>query len=294
MANIPMNGPDADSEASVDLSKLTNLAGALVSLGLIVGAVMWGHSLLSRDVSGVPVVKAIDGPMREQPLDPGGLRAAHQGLSVNNVTSEGTAQAPGDRLVLAPNSVDLRGEDSTLSEEALARAVEVAPRPQVEPTIKLPKPIELDGFERNATVGIVEKRPLVSDPALYGPKRREIGLTKSLRPKIRPTTASNPTAIASGPVAPSIDDGSSLAAGTRLVQLGAFASSEIAQEQWGKLQTKFPAFLGNKSPIVQRAESGGKTFYRLRAVGFADLSDARRLCAALKAQNADCIPVVSR
>jgi hypothetical protein len=29
-------------------------------------------------------------------------------------------------------------------------------------------------------------------------------------------------------------------------------------------------------------------------MGFADLSDARRLCSALKAQNADCIPVTAR
>jgi hypothetical protein len=35
-------------------------------------------------------------------------------------------------------------------------------------------------------------------------------------------------------------------------------------------------------------------FYRLRAHGFADLSDARRFCAAFVAQNVDCIPVLNR
>jgi len=45
---------------------------------------------------------------------------------------------------------------------------------------------------------------------------------------------------------------------------------------------------------VQSAVSGGRTFYSLRAAGFADISDARRFCAALSAEKADCIPVVAR
>ena len=78
------------------------------------------------------------------------------------------------------------------------------------------------------------------------------------------------------------------------MQLGAFASPEIALSEWQKLQSRFGAYLGDKDVVVQKANSGGKVFYRLRAVGFADLSDARRLCATLKAQNTDCIPVVTR
>jgi hypothetical protein len=35
-------------------------------------------------------------------------------------------------------------------------------------------------------------------------------------------------------------------------------------------------------------------FYRLRAHGFTDLSDARRFCAAFVAGGVDCIPVVTR
>ena len=37
------------------------------------------------------------------------------------------------------------------------------------------------------------------------------------------------------------------------------------------------------------ATSGGRTFYRLRAMGFEDLSDARRFCSALVAENAECM-----
>lgn len=40
------------------LKKLTNLAGAVVSLALIAGIGVWGYKLLVRDVSGIPVVRA--------------------------------------------------------------------------------------------------------------------------------------------------------------------------------------------------------------------------------------------
>jgi len=46
--------------------------------------------------------------------------------------------------------------------------------------------------------------------------------------------------------------------------------------------------------VIQRAESGGRIFYRLRAMGFDDLSDARRFCSAFIAENTECIPVVTR
>ena len=46
--------------------------------------------------------------------------------------------------------------------------------------------------------------------------------------------------------------------------------------------------------VLQPAESGGRTFYRLRAHGFDDEDDARRFCSAFVAQNATCIPVPQR
>ena len=76
--------------------------------------------------------------------------------------------------------------------------------------------------------------------------------------------------------------------------MGAFDSPEIARAQWDRLQGQFGDYLAGKSRVVQQAQTGGRTFYRLRAMGFTDLSDARRFCSALVAEDADCIPVVSR
>jgi hypothetical protein len=56
----------------------------------------------------------------------------------------------------------------------------------------------------------------------------------------------------------------------------------------------FPGYLDDKSRVIQQAESGGKTFYRLRALGFENIDDARRFCAAFKSRNVDCVPVLVR
>lgn len=125
------------------------------------------------------------------------------------------------------------------------------------------------------------------------------GVTISMRPKLRPSgirtaslSASNNAASATNPVTDV--DAASIPAGTRLVQLGAYESPEIARQEWSRFSSRFSEYMVGKQRVVQRAESGGRTFYRLRALGFSDLADARRFCSALTAQNTDCIPVVTR
>ena len=88
-------------------TNMVNAAGAIVSLALIVGVGVWGYKLLVRDVTGIPVVEAIDGPMREAPTDPGGTIANHIGLSVNEVAAEGVAAAAQDTVLLAPAKLTL-------------------------------------------------------------------------------------------------------------------------------------------------------------------------------------------
>jgi hypothetical protein len=51
------------------------------------------------------------------------------------------------------------------------------------------------------------------------------------------------------------------------------------------------AWMAEKAMVVQPAESGGRTFYRLRAHGFEGEDDARRFCSAFVSENAVCIPV---
>ena len=106
------------------LSVLAGWVGALMSIALVVGLGVWGYQLAMRAVSGVPVVRALEGPMHIQPEDPGGSQAAHQGFAVNSVAADGAAERPADRLILAPAPLDLSDEDlprPTLAETNTSR-----------------------------------------------------------------------------------------------------------------------------------------------------------------------------
>ena len=331
MAELPYSGARQSSSAAYSLGTLTNYAGAVVSLGLMVGIGVWGYKVVARDVSGVPVVRAASNePMRMAPEKPGGQLAAHQGLSVNEVMAKGGAEKPAERLVLAPKPVDLTEEDQPLagivapspvvrseagvsleesdaepltpqmaSIRALAEALAdgVAPLAAQEAQVETVTPVAVvvPAEPVTAVIEAVPEVTAVEDNIVAEPVKASL-VSTSLRPKLRPAAfkAVAPAATEAAVMAALTNEAGSIPVGTRLVQLGAFDSAEVAGREWERLGTKFGEYMDGKERVIQRAESGGRVFYRLRAMGFADLSDSRRFCAALMAERADCIPVVSK
>lgn len=298
-----------------------NYAGAALSLALIVGLGVWGYKLAMRDVTGIPVVRAIEGPMRVQPENPGGQSAAHQGFAVNDVQSEGQAAAPADRLVLAPAPEDLAEEDMTTEVSARADSAPGAALPLHEASAIVPAPEPLPVDPVAAALAIAEQIAADAQQLSGGavensdaapatqiqPAAVEVakiipasvpGVKISPRPSGRPanldTSVQVTPAVATAPAVTTDIAPENVAVGTRMVQLGAFDSAEVARAEWDKLAVRFEQYLGGKSRVIQKAQSSGKTFYRLRAVGFDDLADTRRFCSVLMAEKAACIPVVAR
>ncbi|SLN16761.1 Sporulation related domain protein [Roseovarius albus] len=258
------------------VGKATNFLGAGMSLALIAGLGMWGYDLLVRDVSGVPVVRAAEGPMREAPEDPGGKPALNQGLAVNNVAAQGIAEGPAEQLILAPEPLELDLDD--LQGETVAGA-------SSEPE-EIAKPAA-NQIELAVLQVTQDEKPEA--------KVIKAGLAKSLRPQLRPASLNTAKPVATEAPKLALDlDPANIPAGTRLAQLGAYESDAVARSEWERLSGKFGDYLEGKQRVVQKATSGGRVFYRLRAHGFSDLSDARRFCSALVSEGADCIPVVSR
>jgi hypothetical protein len=117
-----------DAPLRSTFSTVLNWIGAALSLALIAGLGYWAYQLIVRDVTGVPVVRALEGPMRIAPEDPGGSTAAYQGLAVNAIAAEGTAAAPADTLVLAPAEVNLTEEDRRWRRSCRMRRPRPSPR----------------------------------------------------------------------------------------------------------------------------------------------------------------------
>jgi hypothetical protein len=306
-------------------ASLAGVAGAVASVALVIGVGVWGYQVMVRDVSAVPIVQAMAGPMRVAPKDPGGNLAVHQGLAVNEVAGQGGASGPADRLVLAPREAGLGAEDvahGSLPEQSLPRSVpslaenaQIMELPQGAP---IPEDDPIQALANQLAQGVAPLQPLEADVPPVGetipaqtaaapetPTTDETaataggtGLQRSLRPQLRPTglKQASMTAAAQVSAAPTTRelDPTTLPAGTRLAQIGAFDSPEVARAEWARLEARFEDYLAGKDRIIQKATSGGRVFYRLRVHGFADLSESRRFCAAFVAQNVDCIPVANR
>ncbi len=339
-----------DPAYAVDVKTIINGFGALVSLALIAGLGWWGYQLMVRDVTGVPVVRALEGPMRVAPDDPGGSSAQYQGLAVNNIPAVGEAEAPADRLVLAPKPTSLTPEDQpaeVLGAIAAANgadkpaggadvAVASAPdatRPAPEAGAQAAATPEPDSAPAQADssldraslieatlkslTGAAEEAGNGAAPAPEVISAEIPGVSRSRLPLPRPaavrtaalaaTPSAAPAAAPAAPATATVEtasapqgdgfasiDPADIPAGTRLVQLGAFETPEVARAEWRRVADRFDDLMADKARVIEKAQAGGRVFYRLRVHGFKDMSDARRFCSALILKDADCIPVVSR
>lgn len=342
MADFDFDGA-AGPARGASAQRWVNLAGAATSVVLILGVAIWGYRLAVRDVQGVPVVRALEGPMRVAPDNPGGVVTAHQGLAVNDVAAVGVASATADRLMLAPRPVDLAPEDaagtiaalpapvSGRSDGAVALDLPVfgAEPPEPELIVELAPPAT-DPTPALSAIDLAVAEALMGDPDTAGAGEELLDLAETLaagavplagtlgdagsdaqlvranllagaiirspRPMPRPgaaLAAPQPVAAVAPQALPEVDP-ATLTPGTRLVQLGAFDTEDDARAEWSRITARFAALLDGKAPVLQTAQSGGRTFWRLRAHGFADDTDARRFCSALVAEQTSCIPVTVR
>lgn len=325
---------------------IANWLGAVTSVGLTAGLAAWAVDLTFRDVSTVPVILALEGPMRVQPDDPGGAVAPFQGMALSDITSGGAATPAPEQIVLAPAPVALDApalaERVAASAEPepeapatlladLAGAAEVAPAEADAVDLAMldaasVTPTELAPAEEadlvaaaDPTDGLDFRSAIAAAIAEAQPEAAPAGIATSTRPMPRPVAA--PRLASSTPIeAPALLGGvavasagmpdrslteaamasareidpSSLVAGTRIVQLGAFDTADVARSEWDRLEARFADYLAGKQRLIEPARAGGRDFWRLRAVGFADGDEARRFCAALVAQDAACIPVTVR
>ena len=279
--------------------------GAALSLSLLTGAIGWSYQLIVRDINQIPIVRAQLGPLRVAPDDPGGLTAANQGLSVTQLAvnerpllSDEIFLAPAAEVLSEENvALQISEENSSITNKEKFDTLEVSTENSLDLKI-LP--------EQNAT-GLASNNEAVLSTAAFSPKKLEIenavslalSLTNevnssfnSLRPKIRPVVLNQ---IQTDNIAQSVANELvvTLPVGSAVVQLGAFESKSLAQIEWQRLEALLGSVLTSKNMVIQKAESGGKVFYRLRAFGFDDLSDARQFCSAVNDKVA-CIPVVTR
>ena len=309
-----INFEDQEESAEVGfLAVAMNWAGALLSVLLIAGLTAWAWQLWVRDVTGVPVIEALSGPMRVLPEDPGGLASENRGLTVNRIAEERTDVAPAEEVVLVSAPVALNeSEDLAMGalpgaadagagvalsgnaidvEEAVVTVGE-APRFGTEPVNVGEDDAVLSGTDRAVQEALADV--LATSMATTAGATGTTMIPATFRPPPRrPEGLQAFAAPAAGPGTGGVQL-SAIPPGTRLVQLGAYGDAVAVQAEWDRIVARFGDYMVGKQLVVQEVTSGDRTFFRLRAAGFVDLADARRFCSVLQADDADCIPVVQQ
>lgn len=111
----PQGRDVVDDGLPARVARLTHYMGAVASVALMVGLMAWGWQLVSRDVSGVPVIRAVEGEARTTAEEPGGQLTNHTGLAVNSVAG-GAQLVPAEEVAIAPAPVDLSEDDVAMGQ----------------------------------------------------------------------------------------------------------------------------------------------------------------------------------
>jgi hypothetical protein len=73
-----------------------------------------------------------------------------------------------------------------------------------------------------------------------------------------------------------------------LVQLAAVRSEDAAKSEWERLSKRLPELLGSRRPAFSKIERDGRTLWRVRTGGFADIPQATSFCEKVRAKGSAC------
>lgn len=294
--------------------RFINITAAVSSAALAIGAGVWAWQIAMRDISGVPVIRAIEGPMRIAPEDPGGRIASYTGLAVNTVI----ADLPGDGLTTtadglkrAPGPVALATEDAPglglvapLTDTLATAEPDPMLAPPIAPAAQAPAiaPEVSEAVQPLAPVGalaVMRSVPAPPRPAGLGrsaaPARSAQAPAPGGADPVAAALASAMAALAPLASAPVRELSSAdLAPGSRLAQLGTFTDAAAARAAWDNLASRAGSLMAGKARVIEVARMAGQPVYRLRAQGFETEDAVRRFCAAIGSAAQDCVPVTHR
>jgi hypothetical protein len=198
---------------------------------------------------GVPVIEANSQPVRVKPANPGGTQVEGENDAILSGVSAGKGSLAPAPEVPEPQALK-------------AQAQAAAPSPPAAPAVVPPA--------QKISLKPVEPAPSARQPAQAA---------VPLPPK--------PAAIAAKPVAPAAKGVAPVVGGTQ-VQLAALPTEAAALSEWHRLAKRMPDLLGGHQPLVLKSEREGKTYYRLRTGGFADVAQATVFCEHVRSKGGGC------
>jgi len=143
------------------------------------------------------------------------------------------------------------------------------------------KPADPGGMK---VIGAEDVAPGTKEKLAPPPERPQIA---ALRAKVRAAHAAA-AIVASPPPQKAFATVPAAGVSGPMVQLAAFDTAELAEEDWGHLAVRMPELFGTRKPEVVRADVHGRAYWRLRTGGFANEAEAAAFCKKVQTHGGDC------
>jgi hypothetical protein len=243
-----------------DTRRLVMFAGGL---GVVLIALISASAIVGRHSGEVPVVIADSRPIREKPVNPGGMKID----GAENDVFSGGSDTSDARLAPAPESPN-----------AKALHVGAAPPPaHAAGAVEAPAPVTFEPPSApagDANPAVAAVAPPAAKPV---PAKAPAGIAQ---PAVKSVPAKPPVAAS--------ETHAATPGHQPMVQLAALTSEDAARAEWAQLTKKMPDLLNGRQPSYSRTERDGHTFWRVRTMGFTDVAQARSFCDRVRTKGAGC------
>jgi hypothetical protein len=150
-------------------------------------------------------------------------------------------------------------------------------------SVRPPSPSQTASVRQGSAPKSIAPAPRSAAPLSLDPQANASGSSPATPERV----ATAPTSI---PASPPQTAPAPVTSGGYAVQLSSQRSEAEAQSAFHALQAKYPDLLGNRSPMIRRADLGDKGVYYRSLVGpFATAEEAGRFCSSYKAAGGQCI-----
>lgn len=283
-----------EMEEKTGLSKFIPILVLLATLSGFIGLSWYAYNAGRNSISeeDLIVIEAEKTPVKEKPLDPGGMKFPNQDKTIFETFSNNQQQPKVERVLPKPEEPISKDEvEKSIKENKEKRIVFDDSKEKL--ILRKVDPYKVEAKhdkEENSDVAADEDAPSDSDSPAQTisekkPEKEEVKPAPKVEEKNK-VEEKKPEKASEEKVEKPTATGKSNAK----IQLGAYASEKEAQDNWKKIQGKFSS-LNGKSPIIVKADITGKgTFYRLR-VGASDKAEAKDICAILSSKKQACILV---
>ncbi|MFL5254776.1 MAG: SPOR domain-containing protein [Rhodopila sp.] len=278
-----------------DVRRMALFAGGIG--GLL--AVLIGISALTGRHSGeVPVIAADGRPIRVKPADPGGMKINQ---AENDVFSGGsdTRNARLGPAAETPDTTALRtaAADSDPAAETPAPAPSATlPASTAQPVAKAPSTPASSASSAQtvakappapapAATPLASAQPTAKAPSTLAPSTSAAGAQNTVKAASVPAPAPRPVPAPAAALAPATATPPGHGPG---VQLAALTTEQAAHIEWQALVKRMPDLLAGHQPIFSRTERDGRTYWRVRTSGFADVAQARGFCEKVRTKGGGC------